>query len=76
MREAQTDLCGKCGAEIDPVRKVNFTLRNRTRVCEPCFVRETPRQTQPSAIGRPEIVHAASDGIHVTEMFIRETFLF
>jgi hypothetical protein len=29
----------------------------------------------PSAIGRTEIVHAASDGNHVTEMFIRETIL-
>ena len=34
MTEAQTDLCGKCGAEIDPTRRVDFTLRDGTRVCD------------------------------------------
>ena len=46
MRLAQTELCGRCEAEIDPTRRVDFTLKNGTRVCEPCFVRETPRQIQ------------------------------
>jgi hypothetical protein len=35
--------CGKCSAEIDPTRRVDFTLKNGTRVCEQCFVKETPR---------------------------------
>lgn len=43
MTEAQTDLCGKCGAEIDPTRRVDFTLKDGTRVCEACFVKETRR---------------------------------
>ena len=43
MRELQSDLCGKCSAEIDPERRVDFTLKNGTRVCESCFVRETRR---------------------------------
>ena len=46
MSETSTELCGKCGAEIDPTRRVDFTLKNGTRVCEQCFVKETPRQTQ------------------------------
>jgi NMD protein affecting ribosome stability and mRNA decay len=47
MTEAQTDLCGKCGAEIDPTRRVDFTLKDGTRVCDSCFVKETPRATRP-----------------------------
>jgi recombinational DNA repair protein (RecF pathway) len=47
MAEGQTDFCGKCGAEIDPTRRVDFTLKDGTRVCESCFVKETPRPTQP-----------------------------
>ena len=46
MSEAQADLCGKCGAEIDPSRRVDLTLKDGTRVCDACFVKETPRQTQ------------------------------
>jgi hypothetical protein len=45
MTEEQIDLCGKCGAEIDPSRRVDFTPKDGTRVCDACFVRETPRQT-------------------------------
>jgi NMD protein affecting ribosome stability and mRNA decay len=47
MSKAHTELCGKCGADIDPTRRVDFTLKNGTRVCERCFVKETPRQTYP-----------------------------
>jgi NMD protein affecting ribosome stability and mRNA decay len=47
MSEAQTELCGKCGAGIDPTRRVDFTLKDGTRVCDSCFVKETPRQTHP-----------------------------
>lgn len=39
----QSELCGKCGAEIDPSRRVDFTLKNGIRVCDACFVKETPR---------------------------------
>jgi NMD protein affecting ribosome stability and mRNA decay len=38
MSENQTELCGKCGAEIDLNRRVDFTLKDRTRVCEQCFI--------------------------------------
>ena len=43
VSEERTDLCGKCGTEIDPARRVDFTLKNGTRVCESCFVKETRR---------------------------------
>jgi hypothetical protein len=46
MTEALTDLCGKCGAEIDPTRRVDFTLKDGTRVRDSCFVKETPRATR------------------------------
>jgi NMD protein affecting ribosome stability and mRNA decay len=46
MSEAQTELCGECGAEIDFSRRVDFTLKNGTRVCESCFVKEPPQPTQ------------------------------
>jgi NMD protein affecting ribosome stability and mRNA decay len=47
MADAQTDLCGKCGVEIDPSRRVDFTLKDGTRVCDACFVKETPRPIRP-----------------------------
>lgn len=43
------EICGKCGADIDPNRRVDFTLKNGTRVCDSCFVKETPRPTHPKA---------------------------
>jgi len=43
MNEAQTESCGKCGAEIEFSRRVDFTLKDGTRVCESCFVKETRR---------------------------------
>jgi recombinational DNA repair protein (RecF pathway) len=43
MSETLTDVCGKCGAAIDSNRRVDFTLKDGTRVCDSCFVRETPR---------------------------------
>lgn len=43
MSEAQTEPCGKCGAGIDVSRRVDFTLKYGTRVCESCFVKETRR---------------------------------
>ena len=44
--ESQMDVCGKCGAEIDPTRRVDFTPKDGTRVCDTCFVKETPRATR------------------------------
>jgi hypothetical protein len=43
MGEFQIDVCGKCGAEIHPARRVDFTLKDETRVREACFVKATPR---------------------------------
>jgi recombinational DNA repair protein (RecF pathway) len=44
MSEALIEVCGICDAEIEPTRRVDFTLQDGTTVCEPCFVRETPRR--------------------------------
>jgi hypothetical protein len=45
MSEAQTEPWGKCGAEIEFSLRVDFTLKNGTRVCESCIVKQTsPRQ--------------------------------
>jgi hypothetical protein len=41
--ESQIDVCRKCGEEIDPSRRVDFTLKDGTRVCESCFVKGTRR---------------------------------
>jgi recombinational DNA repair protein (RecF pathway) len=43
MDDTHEDRCGKCGAEIDSSRRVDFTLKDGTRVCDSCFVKETPR---------------------------------
>jgi hypothetical protein len=34
MTESQIDVCGKCWAEIDPTRRVDYTLKDGTRVCD------------------------------------------
>lgn len=47
MSETPVEYCGKCGAEIDPTRRVDFTLKDGTRVCDACFVKETPRPARP-----------------------------
>ena len=46
MSENQVELCRKCDAEIDSTRRVDFTLKDGTRVCEPCFVKHPPRSTR------------------------------
>ena len=46
MSETHADLCEKCGVEIDSSRRLDFTLKDGIRVCESCFVKETPRPTQ------------------------------
>ncbi len=33
MSEAQTESCGKCGAEIDSSRRADFTLKDESRAC-------------------------------------------
>jgi hypothetical protein len=43
MSESHIDVCGKCGAEIDRTRRVDFTTKDGTRVCDSCFVKETRR---------------------------------
>ena len=43
MSEIQIEVCGKCDAKIEATRRVDFTLKDGTRVCESCFVKETPR---------------------------------
>jgi hypothetical protein len=41
MAKTTQDQCGSCGAEIDESRRVDFTLKNGTRVCDSCFVKGT-----------------------------------
>jgi hypothetical protein len=43
MSESHVDVCGKCGAEIDRTRRVDFTTKDGTRACDSCFVKETRR---------------------------------
>jgi hypothetical protein len=47
MSEMHTDPCGECGAEIDSSRAVDFMLKDGTRVCDSCFMKETPPPTRP-----------------------------
>jgi RNase P subunit RPR2 len=47
MDDIHEEYCGKCGAKIDFGRRVDFTLKDGTRVCQACFVKETPRPTAP-----------------------------
>ena len=46
MSETHADPCGECGAEIDSSRTVDFTRKDGTRVCDSCFMKETPPPTQ------------------------------
>jgi hypothetical protein len=41
MAESNEERCGKCGAGIDATRRVDFTLKDGTRVCDSCFVKGT-----------------------------------
>ena len=44
MKQAQEgDQCGKCGAGIDSARRVDYTLKDGTRVCETCFIKGTAK---------------------------------
>jgi len=46
MSESKDERCGKCGAEIDAGRRVDFTLKDGARVCDSCFVKGTERPTR------------------------------
>ena len=48
MSEKIDEQCGKCGAEIDPGRRVDYTLKDGTRVCEACFIKGSRRSTERS----------------------------
>lgn len=47
MADPAQDRCGKCGADIDASRRIDFTLKDGTRVCDSCFVRGTASPTRP-----------------------------
>jgi hypothetical protein len=42
----QTIAAENAAAEIDPNRRVDFTLKDGTRVCDSCFVKGTARATR------------------------------
>jgi NMD protein affecting ribosome stability and mRNA decay len=48
MADPTKDLCGKCGAEIDASRRIDYTLKDGTGVCDSCFVRGTESPTRPA----------------------------
>jgi hypothetical protein len=47
MVEPDQDRCGKCGAEIDASRRIDYTLKDGTRACDSCFVRGTVSPSRP-----------------------------
>ena len=53
MADPKPDLCGKCGAEIDPTRRIDYTLKDGTRVCDSCFVKGTNSPTRPACLRQP-----------------------
>jgi len=46
MDERIIEQCGKCGVEIDLERRVDYTLKDGTRVCEACFIKGNRRSTE------------------------------
>ena len=46
MDEKIEEQCGKCGAEIDLGRRVDYTLKDGTTVCEACFIKGSRRPTE------------------------------
>ena len=46
MADRTQDVCGKCGAEIDATRRIDYTLKDGTRVCDSCFVKGTASPTR------------------------------
>jgi formylmethanofuran dehydrogenase subunit E len=47
VNQPDEERCGKCGEAIDPTRRVDFTLKDGTRVCDSCFVKGTARPPHP-----------------------------
>ena len=48
MYEKIDEQCGKCGAAIDPGRRVDYTLKDGIRVCEACFIKGSRQLTERS----------------------------
>lgn len=46
MSEKIHEQCGKCGVEIDPGRRVDYTLKDGTRVCEASFKKGSRQSTE------------------------------
>jgi hypothetical protein len=60
--EPTEDRCGKCGAEIDPTRRVDFMLKDGTRVCDSCFVKGTKSPTRSTPDLRTNRTTGVPDG--------------
>jgi recombinational DNA repair protein (RecF pathway) len=62
MDESNAERCGKCGEEIDPSRRVDFTLKDGTRVCDSCFVKGTGEAETEGVIRRlPNVAGVRSE---------------
>lgn len=48
MSETASELFAKCGTEIAAARRLNFALKDGTRVCEPCFIKANARVVRES----------------------------
>jgi hypothetical protein len=46
VTEPAHDRCGKSGTDIDASRRIDYMLKDRTRVCDSCFVRGTVSPTR------------------------------
>jgi hypothetical protein len=46
VAEPAQDRCGKCGTVIDANRRIDYMLKDGTRVCDSCFVRGTVSATR------------------------------
>ena len=46
MTDPSQDICGKCDGEIDTTRRIDYTLKDGTRVCDSCFVKGTASPTR------------------------------
>ena len=57
MEETGQEVCGKCGAEIDPSRRVDFALKDGTRVCEPCSSKKLRGRRGQGMIGRTKATY-------------------
>jgi len=74
MSKTQTELCGNCGAEIALSRRVDFTLKDGTRVCDSCFAKKAQDLRNPRGIG--PIENTRSLQADVSEVQKRRDFSF